>query len=187
MNQYTNTFKNFTTAFSVSAVFAFVLVGTGCKTSDKTDAVSATVNPSDPSAVAPGSTAGANPANVAGAYQGTTQGGVQTTYSGLKYEVLRPGTGQRPRSYNRVKVHYRGTFLNGKVFDSSYDRNQPATFGLSGGVIPGWTEGVALMREGAKYRFTIPPHLAYGASGSPPKIGPNETLIFDIELLKVLY
>lgn len=188
MDRNTYIFKNFGSALRIAVIFLFVIAGNGCKTTDKADAESATVNPSDPSAVAPGSANGqGNPANTTAAYQGTTQGGVQTTYSGLKYEVLRAGTGQRPRSYNRVKVHYRGTLLNGKVFDSSYARKQPFTFGLSGGVISGWIEGVALMREGAKYRFTIPPHLAYGAAGSPPKIGPNETLVFEIELLQILY
>ena len=112
--------------------------------------------------------------------------GIQTTYSGLKYEVLRPGTGKSPSAYNRVKVHYHGYLLNGMVFDSSVQRGQPAVFPLSN-VIPGWTEGIQLMKEGAKYRFTIPPELAYGARGAPPKIGPNETLKFDVELIEVLY
>lgn len=88
--------------------------------------------------------------------------------------------------YNHVKVHYHGTLANGQVFDSSVQRGRPAVFGLNQ-VIPGWTEGIPLMREGAKYRFTIPPHLAYGERGSPPKIGPNQTLTFDVELLEVLY
>ena len=88
--------------------------------------------------------------------------------------------------YNSVKVHYHGYLPSGKVFDSSVERGRPATFGLNQ-VIPGWTEGIQLMREGAKYRFTIPPHLAYGERGSPPTIGPNQTLKFDVELLEVLY
>jgi FKBP-type peptidyl-prolyl cis-trans isomerase len=100
--------------------------------------------------------------------------------------VLRPGTGQRPSTFNKVKVHYTGKLTNGTVFDSSVQRGQPATFGV-GQVIPGWTEGLQLMREGAKYRFIIPSNLAYGPRGSPPKIGPNETLLFDVELLQVLY
>lgn len=113
-------------------------------------------------------------------------GTVKTTYSGLKYEVLKQGTGARPSSFNRVKVHYHGYLPNGSVFDSSVQRGQPAVFGLNQ-VIPGWREGIPLMREGAKYRFTVPPHLAYGASGMPPKIGPNQTLMFDVELFQVLY
>lgn len=130
-----------------------------------------TVNPANPAAIGP---------------QGASAGTVQTTYSGLKYEVLRAGTGPRPSSYSQVKVHYHGTLQNGTVFDSSVQRGQPATFGL-GQVIAGWKEGIPLMQTGAKYRFTVPPHLAYGARGMPPKIGPNETLIFEVELLEVLY
>ncbi|MGO1892107.1 MAG: FKBP-type peptidyl-prolyl cis-trans isomerase [Luteimonas sp.] len=96
------------------------------------------------------------------------------------------GSGQRPLPRSRVRVHYHGTLLDGTVFDSSYDRNQPAEFSL-GQVIPGWTEGVALMPVGAKYRFWIPGQLGYGASGtSGGPIGPNATLVFDIELLDVL-
>ncbi|MGO1540872.1 MAG: FKBP-type peptidyl-prolyl cis-trans isomerase N-terminal domain-containing protein [Luteimonas sp.] len=112
--------------------------------------------------------------------------GVITTPSGLQYKVIRDGSGQRPLPRSRVRVHYHGTLLDGTVFDSSYDRNQPAEFSL-GQVIPGWTEGVALMPVGAKYRFWIPGQLGYGASGtSGGPIGPNATLVFDIELLDVL-
>lgn len=110
--------------------------------------------------------------------------GVITTASGLQYEVLTPGTGKSPKATDRVLVHYKGTLLDGKEFDSSYKRNQPIAFPLNQ-VIPGWTEGVQLMKEGGKYRFFIPSNLAYGASGAPGAIGPNETLIFDVELLKV--
>lgn len=112
--------------------------------------------------------------------------GIQTTYSGLKYEVLRPGTGARPSSFNRVKVHYHGYLPDGTVFDSSVQRGEPATFGLNQ-VIAGWREGIPLMQEGAKFRFTVPPQLAYGARGMPPKIGPNQTLMFDVDLLQVLF
>jgi len=112
--------------------------------------------------------------------------GVQRTYSGLQYEVIKQGTGKRPATFNKVKVHYHGTLTNGTVFDSSVQRGQPSTFGVSK-VIPGWTEGLQLMQEGSKYRFTIPPNLAYGPRGSPPKIGPNETLIFEVELIEVLF
>jgi FKBP-type peptidyl-prolyl cis-trans isomerase len=110
--------------------------------------------------------------------------GRQRTYSGLEYEILSSGTGQRPTAYSMVTVHYTGKLTNGTVFDSSVQRGQPATFSLQQ-VISGWTEGIPLMQEGSRFRFTIPPHLAYGAAGSPPKIGPNETLIFDVELIRV--
>lgn len=112
--------------------------------------------------------------------------GVITTGSGLQYMVIRQGSGARPMPDDRVRVHYHGTLLDGTVFDSSYDRGEPAEFGLRQ-VIPGWTEGVALMPVGAKYRFWIPGQLAYGASGTPGgPIGPNATLVFDVELLDVL-
>lgn len=159
----------------LSALLASLALLSGCASKD--DAVSPTVKPADPAAVGPGGAA--TPA-------GPAAGTVHTTYSGLKYEVLRPGTGARPSSYNKVKVHYHGTLPNGTVFDSSVQRGQPTTFGLNQ-VIAGWREGIPLMQEGAKYRFTVPPHLAYGAAGMPPKIGPNQTLIFDVELLQVLY
>lgn len=108
--------------------------------------------------------------------------GVTTTASGLQYEVLTAGKGAKPAANDRVTVHYRGTLLNGEEFDSSYAREQPVTFPL-GNVIPGWTEGVQLMSPGAKYRFVIPANLAYGERGAGVKIGPNETLVFEVELI----
>ena len=111
--------------------------------------------------------------------------GVITTSSGLQYMVLRQGTGPRPLPSDRVRVNYHGTLLDGTVFDSSYDRGQPIDFALNQ-VIAGWTEGVALMPVGAKYRLWIPASIAYGERGSPPTIGPNATLMFDVELLDVL-
>lgn len=115
-----------------------------------------------------------------------TQKGVFTTPSGLQYMVLRQGAGQRPRTGERVRVNYQGALLDGTVFDSSYDRGQPTEFGLNQ-VIQGWTEGLALMPVGAKYRFWIPSELAYGTKGTPDgSIGPNSTLVFDVELLAVL-
>lgn len=110
--------------------------------------------------------------------------GVKTTKSGLQYKVVKPGTGKTPGPNDRVTTHYRGTLINGKEFDSSYKRNQPATFPVNG-VISGWTEALQLMKEGGKWQLYIPSDLAYGTRGSGPDIGPNEVLIFDIELLKV--
>jgi len=110
--------------------------------------------------------------------------GVTTTASGLQYEVLTAGTGAQPTAADTVKVHYEGRLLDGTVFDSSYKRGEPATFPLNG-VIAGWTEGVQLMKTGAKYRFTIPSALAYGDSGAGGVIPPNAVLVFDIELLGV--
>jgi FKBP-type peptidyl-prolyl cis-trans isomerase FkpA len=98
--------------------------------------------------------------------------------------VLRQGSGPRPTANSQVRVHYEGKLLDGTVFDSSYERNDPATFGL-GQVIAGWTEGLQLMPVGAKYRFWIPSELAYGRSGSPGGIPPNSTLVFDVELLQL--
>lgn len=111
---------------------------------------------------------------------------VTTTASGLQYEVLEEGESgaTMPSAEDTVTVHYHGTLVDGTVFDSSVDRGQPATFPLNG-VIPGWTEGVQLMKVGDKFRFFIPPELAYGANGAGGVIGPNATLIFDVELLEV--
>jgi FKBP-type peptidyl-prolyl cis-trans isomerase len=112
--------------------------------------------------------------------------GVKTTASGLQYKVIKEGEGKSPKATDTVRVHYRGTLLNGTEFDSSIKRGQPAEFPLDK-VIKGWTEGVQLMKEGAKYQFFIPSNLAYGEQGTlGGPIGPNETLIFEIELLKVL-
>jgi len=109
---------------------------------------------------------------------------VTTTASGLQYEVLKEGTGQQPLATDQVTVHYTGKLLDGKVFDSSVERGEPATFGLNQ-VIRGWTEGVQLMKEGAKYRFHIPSELAYGERGAGADIGPGATLVFDVELLSI--
>ncbi|WP_170292369.1 FKBP-type peptidyl-prolyl cis-trans isomerase, partial [Xanthomonas maliensis] len=105
---------------------------------------------------------------------------------GLQYMVLRQGSGERPMPTNTVRVNYEGKLLDGQVFDSSYQRGQPAEFGL-GQVIPGWTEGLALMPVGSKYRFWIPSNLAYGPNGTQGgPIGPDATLTFDVELLGIL-
>ena len=111
--------------------------------------------------------------------------GVVTLKSGLQYEVLREGNGKKPKATDQVKCHYEGTLINGQVFDSSYKRNEPAVFPLNQ-VIPGWTEGLQLMQEGAKYRFYIPYILAYGESGAGGSIPPFATLSFDVELLEVM-
>jgi len=110
--------------------------------------------------------------------------GVKTTKSGLQYEVITMGDGVKPVATDKVKVHYRGTLLDGTEFDSSYKRGQPISFPLNG-VIKGWTEGVQLMSVGSKFKFYIPSDLAYGANGAGKAIGPDSTLIFEVELLAI--
>lgn len=110
--------------------------------------------------------------------------GVTTRPSGLQYQVLKKGSGKTPSASSKVKVNYEGRLIDGTVFDSSIARNQAVEF-LTSQVIPGWTEGLQLMKEGAEYRFFIPAKLAYGEIGSGDSIEPNSTLIFDVELLKV--
>ena len=109
-----------------------------------------------------------------------------STPTGIRYEVRKVGTGARPKAFDRVKVHYHGYFPDGTVFDSSMDRGEPIVFGLNE-VIPGWTEGVQLMQEGSTYRFFIPWLQAYGLAGSPPKIGPKQDLMFDIQLIEIVH
>ena len=112
--------------------------------------------------------------------------GVQTTASGLQYQVLTQGTGAKPIASDVVKVNYKGMLLDGKTFDSTYDRNEPATFPLQQ-VVPGWQEGIALMPVGSKYRFWIPSNLGYGEKGTPGgPIPPNATLVFEVELLDIV-
>jgi FKBP-type peptidyl-prolyl cis-trans isomerase len=113
------------------------------------------------------------------------QEGVTTTESGLQYEVVEPGDGPTPGPQDRVRVHYRGTLIDGTEFDSSYERGEPAVFGLDG-VIPGFSEGLQLMEVGSTYRFVIPGDLAYGPQGGGGgTIGPDETLVFEVELLGI--
>lgn len=111
--------------------------------------------------------------------------GVTVLPSGLQYEVIKEGNGKKPGATSQVKCHYEGTLVDGTKFDSSYDRGEPATFGLNQ-VIPGWTEGVQLMGEGAKYRFFIPYNLGYGERGAGASIPPFAALVFIVELIEVL-
>jgi FKBP-type peptidyl-prolyl cis-trans isomerase FkpA len=111
--------------------------------------------------------------------------GAQKTASGLIYQEITPGTGEQPKATDKVKVHYTGTLMDGTVFDSSVQRGQPATFPLSG-VIKCWTEGLQMMKVGGKSKLICPSDIAYGDRGSPPKIKPGATLIFDVELLEIV-
>jgi FKBP-type peptidyl-prolyl cis-trans isomerase FklB len=110
--------------------------------------------------------------------------GVITLPSGLQYKVIKPGTGRKPKATETVKVHYRGTLIDGTEFDSSLQRKEPATFPVNR-VIPGWTEALQLMEEGAKWQLFIPSKLAYGERGQGPKIGPNAALVFEVELIAI--
>lgn len=116
--------------------------------------------------------------------ENATKEGVKTTASGLQYKIIQEGDGKQPAATDTVLVHYKGTLIDGKEFDSSYKRNEPISFPLNG-VIPGWTEGLQLVKTGGKIQLFIPAALAYGSRGAGGVIGPNETLIFDIELLEV--
>ncbi len=113
-----------------------------------------------------------------------TKDGVKTTASGLQYKITKEGTGSAPKATDNVVVHYKGTTIDGKEFDSSYKRGEPATFPLNR-VIKGWTEGLQLIKEGGKATLYIPSELAYGKRGAGADIGPDETLIFEVELLKI--
>jgi len=110
--------------------------------------------------------------------------GVTETASGLQYEVITQGTGPKPMASDTVTCHYHGTLIDGTIFDSSVERGKPAVFPLNQ-VITGWTEGVPLMAKGSKWRFFIPPHLGYGDRQVGPTIGPNSTLIFEVELINI--
>lgn len=116
--------------------------------------------------------------------ENSKKAGISITGSGLQYEVITEGTGAKPDQDDTVRVNYEGTFIDGQVFDSSYSRGEPTEFPLNG-VIPGWTEGIQLMREGAKYRFFIPSDLGYGSRGAG-SIPPYSPLIFEVELLSIV-
>ena len=141
--------------------------------------VAACTPPSSPPAARPGAAA-TNPPNV-GALTGTAR---VTTPSGIVFESLQSGSGASPKATDTVKVHYRGTFPDGREFDSSYKRGEPTTFPLNR-VIPCWTEAVQMMKPGGKARITCPPQLAYGERGAGGVIPPNATLVFEIELLAI--
>ena len=113
-----------------------------------------------------------------------TKEGVKTTASGLQYKITKEGTGKNPKATDTVVVHYKGTTIDGKEFDSSFKRGEPATFPLNR-VIKGWTEGLMFLSEGGKATLYIPSELAYGKRGAGADIGPDETLIFDVELIKI--
>jgi FKBP-type peptidyl-prolyl cis-trans isomerase len=117
--------------------------------------------------------------------QNKAREGVTTTESGLQYEVITAGTGEKPTAENQVRVHYHGTLIDGKVFDSSVDRGEPAVFGVNQ-VIPGWTEALMLMPVGSKWKVYLPSNLAYGEQGAGQDIAPNSALIFEVELLEIV-
>jgi len=129
-------------------------------------------------------TAPAEKTEAAAAAPAAGGGGVVTTQSGLQYEILASGSGKSPSASDSVTVHYRGTLTDGTEFDSSHKRGQPAVFPVNR-VIPGWTEALQLMKEGDKWKLTIPPQLAYGERGAGKLIPPNSTLVFEVELIKV--
>jgi FKBP-type peptidyl-prolyl cis-trans isomerase len=117
--------------------------------------------------------------------ENATKDGITVTESGLQYEVIAEGDGPKPGPEDRVSIHYKGTLLDGSQFDSSYDRGQPATFGVSG-VIDGFSEGLQLMSVGSHYRFFIPSEIGYGENGSGRAIGPHATLVFEVEMLDIV-
>jgi FKBP-type peptidyl-prolyl cis-trans isomerase FklB len=129
-------------------------------------------------------TAPAEKTEAAAAAPAAAGGSVVTTQSGLQYEILASGSGKSPSASDSVTVHYRGTLTDGTEFDSSHKRGQPAVFPVNR-VIPGWTEALQLMKEGDKWKLTIPPQLAYGERGAGKLIPPNSTLVFEVELIKV--
>ena len=164
---------------------------TACKSkpdgtsSDAATSASGTGGSAGGNSTADGSDAGEGKPTKTGSRDEAATPGPKATASGLKYTVLQKGTGKvNPKATDNVTVHYHGTLLDGTVFDSSVERKQPATFPLNR-VIPGWTEGVQLMVVGDKFKFEIPANLAYGERSPSPKIPPNSTLVFEVELLEI--
>lgn len=166
--------------FTITLAAVICLAGWG----DEAKAGADTKNAADAKSSAPAASAAPSaPAAAAPAKPSTNT--MTTTASGLKYQVLKRGTGTTsPKATDTVKVHYHGTLLDGTVFDSSVERGQPISFPLNR-VIPGWTEGLQLMKVGDKFKFEIPPNLAYGPASPSPKIPPNSTLVFEVELLGI--
>jgi FKBP-type peptidyl-prolyl cis-trans isomerase len=163
----------------LSAIVTAALCLAGCAKDTPTSTDSA------PAANPPAAAATPTPASTPAMSATPAPTTMTTTASGLKYMVLKQGTGTvSPKASDTVTVHYTGTLLDGTVFDSSVQRGTPATFGLSQ-VIPGWTEGLQLMHVGDKFKFEIPPNLAYGANSPSPLIPPNSTLVFEVELLGI--
>jgi FKBP-type peptidyl-prolyl cis-trans isomerase len=168
--------KQLMTIPKLSLALAAAVCLLGCNKSEPTNADDAATNAPAP----------ATSENIStNETKNTSNNEMITTASGLKYQVLEHGTGTvSPKPTDTVKVHYTGTLLNGTVFDSSIERGQPISFPLNQ-VIPGWTEGLQLMKVGDKFKFIIPPNLAYGPNSPSPKIPPNSTLVFEVQLLGI--
>lgn len=168
----------------VCAAAVLPMIGCAPKSDESKDspAPPAPAEPAEPVSEAPAPTALAK--GLAFLAENGRRASVVTTASGLQYEVLASGTGAMPTANDFVTTHYHGTFIDGSVFDSSVQRGEPIEFPV-GGVIKGWTEALQLMRVGDKWKLYIPSDLAYGSHGSAPTIGPDETLIFEVELLDV--
>ncbi|MDE7402713.1 MAG: FKBP-type peptidyl-prolyl cis-trans isomerase [Muribaculaceae bacterium] len=156
----------------------------GKNSADTADSIAAIIDEAPALPTAPADSLAAIFANPEKKSETATDSTYAVTASGLKYMVLREGTGASPKAEDNVTVMYAGQLTDGQVFDSSYDRGEPATFPLNR-VIPGWTEGLQLMKEGGKTVFYIPSDMAYGKAGAPPMIGPDSDLIFTVELIKV--
>ena len=169
-----------TIRISVTLALAATLCLLGCGKNEQDAGAKNDSGPPPP----PAAPSAAAPSAAAPSPKGQTNE-MMTTSSGLKYQVMKRGTGTvSPKATDTVKVHYHGTLLDGTVFDSSVERKQPISFPLNG-VIPGWTEGLQLMKVGDKFKFEIPPNLAYGPNSPSPKIPPNSTLVFEVELLGI--